>query len=65
MSKRLYRSRDSIVGGVCAGIAEYFGIDPTLVRIAWAFMFFAYGSGFLLYLICWILMPQAPYGRMS
>ncbi len=56
--KRLYRSgKDKILGGVCAGIAEYFGWDPTLVRIAWVIISLMYGMGVLLYLVCWAIMP--------
>lgn len=58
--KRLYRSRtDQFIGGVAAGMAEYFGIDPTLSRIIWVLIGLA-GPGFLLYLVCWIIIPEAP-----
>ena len=47
--KRLHKSRnDRVLAGVCGGIAEFFGIDPTLVRLAWAVMIFFGGSGLLL-----------------
>lgn len=56
--KRLYRSeKDKMLGGVCGGVAEYFGWDPTLVRIAWVIISLIYGAGILLYLICWAIMP--------
>jgi phage shock protein C len=59
--KRLYRSkRDRILGGVCAGIGDYFNIDPVLVRVAWVVAFFAAGVGFLAYLIAWIIVPEDP-----
>ncbi len=59
--KKLYRSRrDKMLGGVCAGIAEYFGIDTTLVRLIFAFMFFGMGIGFLPYLVMWIVIPEEP-----
>ena len=46
--KRLYKSRDNrMISGVCAGIAEYFGIDPTLVRLAWVVFSLLGGSGLL------------------
>ena len=49
--KRLHKSRnDRVLAGVCGGIAEFFGIDPTLVRLAWAVMIFFGGSGLLLYI---------------
>jgi len=60
MEKRLYRSNNKIIAGVCAGIAEYFDIDPTLVRIAWALTALLMGSGVLAYIICAIVIPQNP-----
>ncbi len=56
--QRAYRLRKGkVVGGVCAGIAEYFDIDPVLLRIGFAVSFFVYGTGFLLYLILMIALP--------
>lgn len=61
MEKRLYRSRSNkSLAGVCGGIAEYFGWDPTLVRVAWIVLTLLGGSGILLYLIMWVVMPEAP-----
>jgi phage shock protein PspC (stress-responsive transcriptional regulator) len=61
MEKRLYRSRnDRTLAGVCAGIAEYYGWDPTMVRVAWVILTLLGGSGILLYLIMWLVMPEAP-----
>ncbi len=58
--KRLYRSRDNrMLGGVCGGLAEYFNIDPTLVRLAFLILFLAAGSGPLLYLVMWVIVPEA------
>jgi len=57
MDKRLTRSRNQMIGGVCAGIAEYFDWDVTLVRVAYAILLFVFGVGFLLYLILWLVMP--------
>ena len=58
--KKLYRSKhNAIVGGVCAGIAEYFEIDPTLVRLAWAVLIFLGGTGIVAYLIAWLIVPLA------
>jgi phage shock protein PspC (stress-responsive transcriptional regulator) len=60
-AKRLMRSsRDKKVGGVCAGVADYFDLDPTLVRIVWLLAVFCAGTGGLLYLILWIALPLAP-----
>ena len=50
MKKRLYRSKtDKKLCGVCAGVADYFGIDPTIVRVIWALLAFFYGTSILLY----------------
>ena len=58
MSRRLYKSRsDRMIDGVCGGLAEYFDLDPTLVRIAWVILTLAGGSGILLYIIAMIVMP--------
>ena len=58
--KRLCRSRSNrSLAGVCAGIAEYYGWDPTLVRVAWIVLTLLGGSGILLYLIMWLVMPEA------
>ena len=58
-SKRLYRTREGrVVAGVCSGIAGYFGIDPTLVRLAFAVFTIFGGAGILVYLIAWIVIPE-------
>ena len=56
--KHLTLSDDKIVGGVCGGISEYFDIDPIFLRVAWAIALFAWGWGFLLYLIFWLATPE-------
>ena len=59
--KRLYKSRaNRMVDGVCGGVAEYFGVDPTLVRITWVFLTLLGGSGILLYIAGMIIMPTNP-----
>ncbi len=59
MKKRLYRSRnEKMIAGVCGGIAEYFDVDPTLIRLAWILFSFAGGSGVLAYLVCALVIPQ-------
>ena len=59
--KRLYKSStDRKLAGVCAGIAEYFDIDPTVVRLAWVIFSLAGGSGVLAYIIAAIVMPDGP-----
>jgi phage shock protein C len=59
--KRLYRSgKDKMLGGVCGGIAEYFDVDPTLVRLLWVILTLIYGVGLLAYIIAWIIIPRNP-----
>jgi phage shock protein C len=61
MENKLYRSSsDKLIGGVCGGLGEHFKIDPTLVRLAFALLFFFGGHGLLLYLILWVIMPTTP-----
>ena len=60
-TKRLYRSRnDVMIGGVCSGLAKYFELDPTIIRLAFALIFLIGSSGFWIYLILWIVMPLEP-----
>ena len=58
--KRLYRSeKDKMIAGVCGGIAEYFTLDPTLVRIGYILLsLFTVFSGVLAYLILWVVVPK-------
>ena len=57
--KKLYRSKKNrVIAGVCGGIAEYFNIDPTLVRLLWIFFVIIWGSGILAYIIEWIIIPE-------
>jgi len=60
MHKRLTRSRDSVLAGVCAGIAKYYGLDPTMVRIAYILVSFLSAAfpGVLVYLILWFIIPE-------
>ncbi|MEE0996032.1 MAG: PspC domain-containing protein [Paludibacteraceae bacterium] len=57
MGKKLKRSNNAMLGGVAAGVAEYFGIDVTLTRIIWALLICS-GFGLLIYLVCWLIMPK-------
>jgi phage shock protein PspC (stress-responsive transcriptional regulator) len=58
--RRVFRDPDEkMLGGVCSGIANYFDFDPLWLRAAFAISFFIFGSGFLLYLILWIIIPEA------
>ena len=57
-SRRLYRAgNDKILGGVCAGLANYLHLDPAIVRIIFVLITFGWGAGFLLYIILWIVLP--------
>ena len=59
MDRKLYKSNtDKKIAGVCGGIAEYFNIDSTLVRIAWIIFACMGGSGILAYILCAIIMPR-------
>ncbi len=59
MKKRLCKSRnDKKIDGVCAGIAEYFDVDPTVIRLAWVIFSLCGGSGVLAYIICAIIIPE-------
>ena len=61
MNKRLtLNTRDKKLAGVCAGLADYLEIDVTLIRIIFLFIAFQFGSGILLYIIMWFLMPKDP-----
>ena len=55
----MYRPRDGrVVAGVCAGLAAYFGVDPTLVRLAFALVTVFGGLGILIYLCAWVVIPE-------
>lgn len=59
MDKKLYKSRtDRKICGVCGGIAEYFNIDPTIVRLLWILFACVVGSGIVAYIIAAIVMPD-------
>ncbi len=59
-TKRLYRSRhNKIIAGICGGIAEYFDIDPVIVRLLMVLLFI-YGVGLIIYILGWIMIPQEP-----
>jgi len=62
MVKKLYRSRDEkMIAGVCGGLAEYFEIDPTIVRLLFLALLIFGGGGLLIYIIMWIIVPQKPF----
>ena len=59
MSKKLYRSeKDKIIGGVCAGIADYFNIDPVIIRIIFVIALITEGLGLMVYIVLWIVLPS-------
>ena len=60
MTRRLYRSRkEKIIAGVCGGLAEYFDIDPVIVRLLMVLLFI-YGVGIIIYVLAWIMIPMEP-----
>ena len=61
MKKKLYRSKkDEKIAGVCGGIAEFLGIDSTLVRLIWALFILCAGTGVLAYIVCALVIPEKP-----
>lgn len=64
MSKKLYKSTtDRKLCGVCAGIANYLNIDPTVVRLLWALITFVGGAGVIAYIVCALVIPDEPYNN--
>lgn len=59
-NRRLFRSRDSIIAGVCAGLAEFFGLDTSLIRIATVLLILFGGLSLWVYIILWLIVPKAP-----
>lgn len=58
MEKKLMRSRrDKKIAGVCAGVAHYFDMDPTIVRVIWGVLALSYGAGVVAYFILWMIAP--------
>jgi len=59
MNKRLQRPPESaMIGGVCAGIADYFGVDPTWIRLLAVLLIFASGFGLVAYVVAWVVIPR-------
>lgn len=56
--KKLTRSNNGMIAGVCAGFAEYLDVDPTIVRVVYILLIFFAGVGMLLYLILWLIIPK-------
>jgi phage shock protein PspC (stress-responsive transcriptional regulator) len=65
-AERIYRSnKEYIIAGVCGGLAQYFKVDPTLVRLIFILLSFGGGSGVLIYLILWLVLPVEPKDNSS
>ena len=58
MERRLVKSKDKKIFGVCGGLGNYFDVDPTIIRIAFLVGFIIFGSGLVLYLIMALVMPS-------
>ncbi len=60
-ARKLYRSQTNrMVAGVCGGLAQYFNVDPTLIRVLFVLLAVLGGSGLLLYIAMWIIVPKQP-----
>ena len=59
---KLYRdTKEGKLGGVCSGLSEYFKLDVTLIRVIFAVLGIVYGSGLLLYIVLWVVLPEKQY----
>ena len=66
MNERLYRSTtDKFIAGVCGGLAEYFRVDPSIVRVLFVLLSFASGVGLITYLVMCMVVPKRPVGTVS
>jgi len=65
MKKRLYLSRNKTIAGVCGGIAEYFDMDPTVIRLFWILFSIFGGAGVIGYIIAMVIIPENPYGASN
>ncbi len=64
MAKKLYRSsKDKMIGGVAGGLADYFNIDPVILRILFVLLLFAWGASLFVYILFWIIVPLNPKQR--
>jgi len=64
--RRIVRSiNDRKVAGVCAGVADYFDMDPTLVRVLWLLLLLCAGGGGLAYIVCWVVLPEGYTGAVQ
>jgi phage shock protein C len=61
MAKKLYRLRKNrVIAGICSGLAEYFDIDPIIVRLITLILVLSFGAGLIVYIIAWIVVPEEP-----
>ena len=61
MAKKFYRSRKNrVIAGICGGLAEYFDVDPIIVRLIALILVLSAGGGLLAYIIAWIVVPEEP-----
>lgn len=58
--KRLFRSRNKVIAGVCGGVAEFFGLDASMVRLATVLLILFAGLSLWVYIILWLIVPQSP-----
>jgi phage shock protein C len=66
MEKRLYRTpRNKVIGGVAGGLAEYFDIDPVIVRVIFVVTALAWGVSIIAYILLWIIVPENPKNRQE
>ena len=62
MRKRLTKDlNDKKIAGVCSGIARYFDVDPTIVRVIWLIAVLCFGFGVIAYIVCWLILPDGAY----
>jgi phage shock protein PspC (stress-responsive transcriptional regulator) len=62
--QRLYRSKkERILGGVCAGLSEHLDVDPKVIRLIWAVVtLISFGTGIIVYIVAWIIIPEDDTG---
>jgi phage shock protein C len=66
MAQKLYRSsNDKMIGGVAGGMADYFNIDPVILRVLFVLLLFAWGASFFFYILLWIIVPLNPKHRFQ
>jgi len=66
MAQKLYRSsKDKMIGGVAGGMADYFNIDPVILRVLFVILLFAWGVSFFFYVLLWIIVPLNPKERFA